>query len=359
MKSKNSLTLKKAWGAIVATVLAFMTITTGVATAAEDTAADTGTCGQKIALVIDTSYSMYGNEQYVIDATDAVVDALNGTHSAVGFYTTGNLDDSPTKLVGADGQPFSTRTQADVDKLKNAFTTWFTPDGFGDSDIGPGLKEIADGEYEQIYFITDGELWSASEDTEAARVKNAGAVLTLLIVDKDLDTVHDDVNALATSPSHIYTATSYEELTAPLKTVVTSGCQATINITKHMAGDNEVAVSGWEFMIGERKGTTDDTGYVSLNTGVTSAEKQSVTVTENAPGYEFAAVDCRITDGDTIDSLIAGTTFTVELSVDDIVVCDVTNAVLPTPGPGDNTTPPADPTPTEEPTPSGEPTPSN
>ncbi|MDO5746679.1 MAG: hypothetical protein Q4P66_03345 [Actinomycetaceae bacterium] len=332
--------------------LAIVFPTTTAQAAPESSAA--GSCGQKIAIVIDTSGSMTGNQEYVIDATDHLLDALNGTASHVGFYSTDGESEegviSPKdRLFGADNKPFSTRTKAGANAAKKAVANWIPEHPSGDSLGETAFKIIGDKEYDQIFFITDGWLWY-EDHQHAERLKKAGTVISMIIVDNEIQNLGKYELALPTSEKHIFTAESYEQLTAPLKNVVTADCKATININNHLAKGVEGDVGNWKFSVGGTPVVTDETGYVSLQSGVVDPKGEKVTVTQNAPDYTIIDVKCKITDGDAVPTTFTASSFDVKVAKDNILVCDVTNtksSAAPDPKPDPKpTTPKLDPKPT-------------
>lgn len=116
-------------------------------------------CGVNVALVFDTSDSLLQHAQGPKASRAAglsIINALEGTGSQMAIYNFA----SPAKRIGsihADKQ--SLNDKDGVQKLRDAvdgFNATFRRNEYGGTNYQAGLKQVPNGEFDVVYFITDG-----------------------------------------------------------------------------------------------------------------------------------------------------------------------------------------------------------
>jgi len=117
-------------------------------------------CGGKIALVFDTSDSIARNNGAGVaasrDAGLSVINALQGTGSQMAIY---NFASSAKSVPGMSTDTLSLNDNGDVRKLRsavNAIAEPFYRDGRGGTNYEAGLNQVPSGEFDVVYFISDG-----------------------------------------------------------------------------------------------------------------------------------------------------------------------------------------------------------
>lgn len=117
-------------------------------------------CGGKIALVFDTSDSINREQGRGVfasrDAGLGVINALQGTGSQMAIY---NFASAPKSIPGMSTDTLSLNNEGDVQKLRDAVNAIAEPyirNGRGGTNYEAGLSQVPSGEFDVVYFISDG-----------------------------------------------------------------------------------------------------------------------------------------------------------------------------------------------------------
>ncbi|WP_293778649.1 SpaA isopeptide-forming pilin-related protein [uncultured Corynebacterium sp.] len=160
-------------------------------------------CGGKIALVFDTSDSIAREQgRGVIASRDAglgVINALQGTGSQMAIY---NFASAPKSIPGMSTDKLSLNNEGDVQKLRdavNAIAEPFDRDGRGGTNYEAGLSQVPSGEFDVVYFISDGL------PTTSKRDYPLGFDIGTLINQSDLSAAVNEANRLKESGTRIET----------------------------------------------------------------------------------------------------------------------------------------------------------
>ncbi|MCT1451275.1 SpaA isopeptide-forming pilin-related protein [Corynebacterium sp. p3-SID1194] len=160
-------------------------------------------CGGKIALVFDTSDSIAREEGLGVaasrDAGLQVIDALQGTGSQMAIY---NFASAPKSIPGMSTDTLSLNEDGDVEKLRNAVKAIAEPfdrDGRGGTNFEAGLSQVPSGEFDVVYFISDGL------PTTSKRDYPLGFDVGTLINQSDLSAAVNEANRLKDSGTRIET----------------------------------------------------------------------------------------------------------------------------------------------------------
>lgn len=131
-------------------------------------------CGLRIAVVADLSTSLnYADSNGFTEsknAANALIDSLAGTPAELGIYNfAGGAPRAADGSTYRQNPPYiSLQSEQGVNRAKNIVANWR---GDGATNWEAGLKQVAAGNYDVVYFITDGmPTLSSSFD----RPKNAG-----------------------------------------------------------------------------------------------------------------------------------------------------------------------------------------
>lgn len=160
-------------------------------------------CGGKIALVFDTSDSITREEGLGVrasrDAGLQVIDALQGTGSQMAIY---NFASAPKSIPGMSTGTLSLNEDGDVEKLRNAVKAIAEPFdryGRGGTNFEAGLSQVPSGEFDVVYFISDGL------PTTSKRDYPLGFDVGTLINQSDLSAAVEQANRLKESGTRIET----------------------------------------------------------------------------------------------------------------------------------------------------------
>ncbi|WP_019175970.1 SpaA isopeptide-forming pilin-related protein [Brevibacterium ravenspurgense] len=120
-------------------------------------------CGLRIAVVADLSTSLrYADNANGFDeskkATKAFIDALAGTPAELGIYNFAST--APANVPGSthgNNPPYiSMQTQAGVNQAKSVVENWAYNPNNSATNWQAGLQQVKAGNYDVVYFITDG-----------------------------------------------------------------------------------------------------------------------------------------------------------------------------------------------------------
>lgn len=160
-------------------------------------------CGGKIALVFDTSDSIAREQGRGVfasrDAGLGVINALQGTGSQMAIY---NFASAPKSIPGMSTDTLSLNNEDDVQKLRdavNAIAEPFTRNGRGGTNYEAGLNQVPRGEFDVVYFISDGL------PTTSKRDYPLGFDIGTLINQSDLSAAVNEANRLKESGTRIET----------------------------------------------------------------------------------------------------------------------------------------------------------
>lgn len=318
------------------------------------------TCGLDIALVVDRSGSIDGEEMAQLrTAVSAFVgdSGLNGTPSRAAVYT---FATNASKLVGL--------TPVGSAELDSALRDATEGEGHNLTNWDAAFRLVAqDAEaYDVVLFLTDGDptyfdgpmrIGTQPHHIEHA-IFSANAVK---LIESPLGShtkvvgvgvgmnLYSMLNLQAISgPTHgedYYLATDFEALSERLNEIATKSCGGTVTVQKKVVdqtgGIIEDDVAGWQFdaaaasIVNESSQTTNTDGYVNFALDFSGAKTQDVTITEvQRDGYRLAQQDGRnatcTADGEprpVTDSGALG--FTVVANVHEVVSCVVTNTAPP------------------------------
>lgn len=126
-------------------------------------------CGLRIAVVADLSTSLQYADSNGFDeskkAANALIDSLAGTPAELGIYNfTGVAPKDPAGSTYGQNPPYiSLQSKDGVDRAKSIVSNW---NGGGSTNWEAGLKQVAKGNYDVVYFITDGMPTYSSRSTE-------------------------------------------------------------------------------------------------------------------------------------------------------------------------------------------------
>ncbi|MFW9197164.1 SpaA isopeptide-forming pilin-related protein [Corynebacterium striatum] len=116
-------------------------------------------CGLRIAVVADLSTSLKYADSNGFDeskkAANALIDSLAGTPAELGIYNfAGSAPRNPLGSTHKENPPYiSLQSDDGVSRAKSFVSNW---DGNGSTNWEAGLKQVAAGNYDVVYFITDG-----------------------------------------------------------------------------------------------------------------------------------------------------------------------------------------------------------
>ncbi|CAB0786048.1 VWA domain-containing protein [Corynebacterium diphtheriae] len=126
-------------------------------------------CGLRIAVVADLSTSLnYADSNGFTEskkAANALIDSLAGTPAELGIYNfAGGAPRNPDGSTHGQNPPYiSLQSKDGVDRAKSIVSNW---SGNGSTNWEAGLKQVAAGNYDVVYFITDGMPTYSSRSTE-------------------------------------------------------------------------------------------------------------------------------------------------------------------------------------------------
>lgn len=116
-------------------------------------------CGLRIAVVADLSTSLnYADSNGFTEskkAANALIDSLAGTPAELGIYNfAGGAPRAANGSTYGQNPPYiSLQSKEGVDRAKGIVANW---QGDGSTNWEAGLKQVAAGNYDVVYFITDG-----------------------------------------------------------------------------------------------------------------------------------------------------------------------------------------------------------
>ncbi|CAB0628296.1 VWA domain-containing protein [Corynebacterium diphtheriae] len=116
-------------------------------------------CGLRIAVVADLSTSLKYADSNGFDeskkAANALIDSLAGTPAELGIYNfAGGAPRNPAGSTYGQNPPYiSLQSDDGVSRAKSIVSNW---NGNGSTNWEAGLKQVAAGNYDVVYFITDG-----------------------------------------------------------------------------------------------------------------------------------------------------------------------------------------------------------
>ena len=126
-------------------------------------------CGLRIAVVADLSTSLnYADSNGFTEskkAANALIDSLAGTPAELGIYNfAGGAPRNPDGSTHNQNPPYiSLQSDDGVSRAKSIVSNW---NGNGSTNWEAGLKQVAAGNYDVVYFITDGMPTYSSRSTE-------------------------------------------------------------------------------------------------------------------------------------------------------------------------------------------------
>ena len=126
-------------------------------------------CGLRIAVVADLSTSLnYADSNGFTEskkAANALIDSLAGTPAELGIYNfAGGAPRNPAGSTHGQNPPYiSLQSDDGVSRAKAIVSNW---NGNGSTNWEAGLKQVAEGNYDVVYFITDGMPTYSSRSTE-------------------------------------------------------------------------------------------------------------------------------------------------------------------------------------------------
>lgn len=126
-------------------------------------------CGLRIAVVADLSTSLnYADSNGFTEskkAANALIDSLAGTPAELGIYNfAGGAPRNPGGSTHGQNPPYiSLQSDDGVSRAKSIVSNW---NGNGSTNWEAGLKQVAAGNYDVVYFITDGMPTYSSRSTE-------------------------------------------------------------------------------------------------------------------------------------------------------------------------------------------------
>ncbi|WP_143341381.1 SpaA isopeptide-forming pilin-related protein [Corynebacterium renale] len=155
-------------------------------------------CGGKIALVFDLSGSVRraGGLEPSRDAGLAVIDALQGTGSSMAIY---NFSTTANTYPAVSTTPKNLNVPSDVQDLRRAVGA-IENSSRGGTNYEDGLKQVPSGEYDVVYFITDGIPTTSNRD-----YPDPGFDAGELINQSDLSRAVTEANRLKDSGTRIET----------------------------------------------------------------------------------------------------------------------------------------------------------
>lgn len=120
------------------------------------------TCGLRIAVVADLStslrYADVNGFEATKTATSAFIDALAGTPAELGIYNFASSApaNGAGSTVGNNPPYISMQTEAGVNQAKRVVENWAYNPGNSGTNWQAGLQQVKAGNYDVVYFITDG-----------------------------------------------------------------------------------------------------------------------------------------------------------------------------------------------------------
>jgi hypothetical protein len=327
-------------------------------------------CGLKVALIVDLSSSVSGQQNNLKSAARAMVAGLTGTPSSVAVYW---FSTNATRV-----QPLtSVATSADAAPVNSAITNLPNPNGYTNWDAA--FSEVAkDGEtadYNLAVMITDGNPTVNDANQGTVPTQNASTRFTTLEngifsanrlkaqrtrvaafgVGAGLTGGADNLRAI-TGDGNYFQESNYEQASAELKQLVLGACKPTVSVVKKLlpAGATSTADAtpgaGWTFTAAASGSgatmpaahtTAADTGAtnfpIHFPDGTPANATTNVSLAEEPQsGYSLYPVDgsnAGCTDLETGASVPVtngpGGGFTVAAGADQAVSCTVYNVADP------------------------------
>ena len=165
-------------------------------------------CGLNIALVFDTSDSVFRKPEWPRSAMNAglgVIDAMQGTGSRLSIY---NFASEAGSIPSISAKDKNLNDNDDVEELRAAVNGFDTdkpiriPGGRGGTNWEAGLEQIPDGKYDVVYFITDGLPTTSNRD-----YPGEGFDVGELTNQSDLSRAVEQANRIKESGTRIETVT--------------------------------------------------------------------------------------------------------------------------------------------------------
>ncbi|WP_236794492.1 VWA domain-containing protein [Amycolatopsis sp. GM8] len=281
-------------------------------------------CGLRVALIIDWSTSVQGQEANLRGAADALVNGLAGTPSSVAVINFSTTSPISAKPNSPDLTPVS--TPAGVDQVKAAYRG-FNASGSTNWDQALRVASGSAPDYDLAVMLTDGNPTSRGVQGQANGITNRfaemedaifsanelkglgtrliamgvgtgvsdpAAALNLAAISGDVK--YDGTNART---ADYYQNTDYTAAGTALRQLALTGCQGTLNVVKAIVLPGQTiaqalpAGPGWELTAagpgfpGESRTTsTDRTGAVQFDlTGATEPQLDLDIVETQHPGY--------------------------------------------------------------------------
>ena len=317
-----------------------------------------GACGLDLALVIDRSGSVQGNEDDVTGGVNAFLAELADTGSTVSlasFATDGSADMAAAPLTGGDDGNLDDFQDAVDDLQFENFTNWEAGLAVAQSQFsGFPEKETDVNRPDLLIIVTDGvpnrwigggsgSAFSQTAQNEAVGVANAirdlGTHMFAIGIDPpgDGDLNEDSIQAISGPHEYSYpvslfpfgeadwTKVSFENLGGVLHDIATDLCEQSVIVHKLVNGEDE-GLAGFTFdATGQESDTTGETGTVSFTWNEDFAV--DVTVSEDLqsrPGYRLDSIDCGDGVGERVGDGIEART----VGLEDTIECTFNNVTL-------------------------------
>lgn len=250
-------------------------------------------CGLKVAMVIDTSGSLFvGNDDTMVaskKAMGAFVDAFQGTPSTMSLFSFSNI--SPGDGATNNPIPLPVTTAAQGTAFKAQYASWVAGGGTN-WDQGLAAAANSGNPYDLVVMLTDGNptlyapspglgssAFTALQDVDAGifsanQLKAAGSRVVALGVGPAV-TVNSELNLRAitgtTKGQDYFNLSTFDEAATVMANLAKGNCQGSVQVQKMIVPTNGTiaqatpAPAGWQF---------------------TAASQQSANVSVNAPASQ-------------------------------------------------------------------------
>ena len=273
-------------------------------------------CGLKIAIVLDLSNSLVGEDvPNSKKAAKGMVDALQGTPSSVGLFTFATF--APDK-TNSSLSATSVSSKSGADKVKKAIDDLErVPSSVGGTNWDRGLGQVPTGVYDMILFVTDGNPtaygtpgsspnldYGFNADaidlekaiTAANSHKKAGTFVMGLGVGASINS--DNIKKISgnTKDQDYFIISDYSKLAAKLKEIALKNCKGTVTVVKQVRGlDGSLEASnGWRIsssteLISPESAITAADGTANFTVGGLDKETSRIVTfsEEQKSGYEL------------------------------------------------------------------------
>ncbi|MEV8183834.1 LPXTG cell wall anchor domain-containing protein [Specibacter sp. NPDC078692] len=330
------------------------------------------TCGLSIAIVLDLSNSLANSDVLASkNAAKAVVTSLRGTPSSVGVYTFATYAPDRTNTATAKTSVSTTAGATSVNNKIDQISR--VPDSVGGTNWDAALRQIPQGQYDIVLFVTDGNPTAygtpgtnnnnstpsdnrdfgsgfqaidlSTAVTAADNLKASGAFVMGLAVGTGINLQNIQAISGNRSGTDYFQISNYADLTAQLTEIALKNCQGTVSIVKQVRdlSGTLAPAAGWTFnsraadQVTPSSAVTGADGAANFKANDLTAAGRTLQFTEvQQTGYVLETQNTRnakcvnnVTGLNVPVTNSGGLGFTVAVKRADAISCEVINATIP------------------------------